>query len=74
MIGNLAGTAQGAQGNWLGRVRAININPDASSPALKLDVDTRTALELDFSYFVTDRLALELILATKERDVTPGRA
>lgn len=84
MIGNLAaalafaapamaGAARGAQDDWPGRVRAINVNPDASSLGLKLEVDTRTALELDFSYFVTDRLALELILATREHDVTPGR-
>lgn len=70
----IAGAAQGAQGDWLGRVRVININPDASSSALNLDVDTRTTLELDFSYFVTDRLALELILATKEHDVTASGA
>jgi outer membrane protein len=70
----MAGAAQGAQGDWLGRVRVININPDASSSALNLDVDTRTTLELDFSYFVTDRLALELILATREHDVTAGGA
>ncbi|HSN40880.1 MAG TPA: hypothetical protein VLT92_11860, partial [Burkholderiales bacterium] len=55
-------SARAAQGDWLGRVRAIHISPDASS----------SALNLDFSYFVTNNLALELILATKGHNVTAG--
>ncbi|MCW5605024.1 MAG: OmpW family protein [Burkholderiales bacterium] len=66
------GAAQAAQGDWLARARVIHINPDASSSALNLDIDNRTTLELDFSYFVTDHLALELILATKKHEVTAG--
>jgi outer membrane protein len=66
--------AQAAQGDWLGRARIININPDASSSALNIDVDDKTTLELDFSYFVTNNLALELILATAKHDVTAGGA
>jgi outer membrane protein len=72
VIGLAAGTANAAQGDWLGRARVININPDASSSALNLDVDTQTTLELDFSYFMTHNLALELILATKKHEVTAG--
>lgn len=45
----LAGSARAAQGDWLGRVRAIHISPDASSSALNLDVDSQTTGELDFS-------------------------
>lgn len=66
------GMANAAQGDWLGRARIININPDASSSALNLDVDTQTTLELDFSYFLSNNLALELILATKKHEVTAG--
>ncbi len=66
------GTAQAAQGDWLGRVRVINIDPDASSSALNLDVNSKVAPELDFSYFVTNNLALELILATRRHEVTAG--
>jgi outer membrane protein len=66
------GTASAAQGDWLGRARIININPDASSSALNLDVNTRTTIEADFSYFVTNNVALELILATKKHTVTAG--
>lgn len=61
-----------AEGDWLVRARAININPDASSSALNLDVDTRNTPELDFSRFLTNNLALELILATQKHDVTAG--
>ncbi|MGE0559513.1 MAG: OmpW family protein [Burkholderiales bacterium] len=72
LAGMLGGTVHAAQGDWLGRARVININPDASSSALNLDVDTQTTLELDFSYFLTNNLALELILATKKHEVTAG--
>jgi len=72
VIGLTGGVANAAQGDWLGRARVININPDASSSALNLDVDTQTTLELDFSYFLSNNLALELILATKKHEVTAG--
>jgi len=69
-----AGLAQAAQGDWLMRARVINIDPDASSSALNLDVNSKVAPELDFSYFLTNNLALELILATREHDVTSNAA
>lgn len=72
VMGLAGGMANAAQGDWLGRARIININPDASSSALNLDVDTQTTLELDFSYFLSNNLALELILATKKHEVTAG--
>lgn len=69
-----AGVAQAAQGDWLGRARVIHIAPDASSSALGLDASNETTLELDFTYFVTNKLGLELILATKQHDVTSNGA
>jgi outer membrane protein len=65
-----SGVASAAQGDWLGRARVININPDASSSALNLDASSETTLELDFTYFVTHNLGMELILATKKHDIT----
>lgn len=47
-----SGVASAAQGDWLGRARIININPDASSSALNLDATTENTVELDFTYFV----------------------
>lgn len=69
-----AGVTQAAQGDWLGRARVIHIAPDASSSALGLDASNETTLELDFTYFVTNKLGLELILATKQHDVTSNGA
>ncbi len=73
-IGMMAGAAQAAQGDWLARARVININPDASSSALNLDASTETTLELDFTYFLTRNLGLELILATKKHEITSAGA
>lgn len=69
-----SGAIQAAQGDWLVRGRIIHINPDASSSALNLDVNSKTTVEADFSYFVANNLALELILATRKHQVTAGGA
>ncbi|MDH4151054.1 MAG: outer membrane beta-barrel protein [Betaproteobacteria bacterium] len=74
VIGLASSVASAAQGDWLGRARVININPDASSSALNLDASTETTLELDFSYFLTGNVALELILATKKHGITSAGA
>jgi outer membrane protein len=64
--------AHAEKGDWLVRARVLNINPSASSTALNLDVLTEWTPELDFSYFVTRNVALELILATQRHTVTAG--
>lgn len=74
VIGLASSVASAAQGDWLGRARVININPDASSSALNLDASTETTLELDFSYFLTGNVALELILATRKHGITSAGA
>lgn len=74
MVAGMIGSAQAAQGDWLGRARIIHINPDASSSALNIDVNSKVTPELDFSYFVTRNIALELILATRRHEVTAGGA
>ncbi|NCC23030.1 MAG: OmpW family protein [Alphaproteobacteria bacterium] len=61
------------QGDWLVRGRAIAIVPDEGQDINVIggDADLGNAIvpELDFSYFVTDNIALELILATAEHSV-----
>lgn len=57
--------------NWMMRVRAIGVAPDVdSSPLGGIDVNTRYAPELDFTYFVTPNIGVELILATTRHEVS----
>jgi len=56
--------------DWLVRVRAIDVVPNASSSLDGLDVKGQWAPELDFSYFFTKNFAAELILATTRHEVT----
>jgi outer membrane protein W len=55
----MAGAAQGAQGDWLGRVRVININPDASSSALSLDIK-KVWIDADVKAAATGATAVNL--------------
>ena len=60
---------------WIIRLRGIDVDPDVSStvtglPAgTKIKVDNAFTPELDFTYFFTDHVAAELILATSKHDV-----
>ena len=58
-----------AEGDLLVRVRAITVNPSESS-TLPLAVDDQVTPEIDFTYFLTNNIAMELILATTRHDVT----
>lgn len=61
-------------GDWLIRGRAIALVPDESSTITVIggEVSANDAImpELDFSYFFTDSVAAELILATTNHDIT----
>lgn len=67
-----AGTASALeQGDWLVRVGAAHVNPDASSDPLTtvaanatLDVDSNTQLGLTIGYMYTDNIGLSLLAAT----------
>jgi outer membrane protein len=58
--------------NWMMRVRAINIAPHiGTSPSVAgLDVSSEWTPEIDFTYFVTPHIGMELILATQRHEVT----
>jgi outer membrane protein len=67
-----------SDGDWLVRLRGIAVLPDenldADSGALggsaaDADIDDAYVPELDFTYFFTPNLAVELILATTPHDV-----
>lgn len=67
------GLASAAAGDWLVRGRIIDVDPDMSGSdtlaVLKVDGDNQVVPELDFSYFLTENVAAELILATSKHDI-----
>jgi outer membrane protein len=66
----LAGEAQAAAGDWLVRGRVISVRPSSSSsPVAGVAANNKATLEADFTRFMTDNIALELILATTKHDV-----
>lgn len=76
-IGQAAcGVAQAEQGDFLVRLRGIVVAPTESSsgvtpafPDGRVGVDNAIVPELDFTYFITDNIAAELILATSPHDL-----
>ena len=60
---------QADQGDWLARARLLQIRPSVSSSIGTLDVSNEVTPEVDFSYFFTENLAAELILATQRHTV-----
>ncbi len=56
--------------DFMMRVRAIDIQPDVSSSLAGLDVSSEWVPEVDFTYFVTPNIGVELILATARHEVT----
>ncbi len=64
------------EGDWVVRLRATSVSPDESSKLVgaigdRLAVDANTIPEIDVSYYLTDNIAAELILAIGTRhDVT----
>lgn len=56
------------QGDWMVRGRAIGVLPDESSTITPVGGEAKFSNEIvpevDFSYFITDNIAAELILAT----------
>lgn len=59
---------------WLIRLRAVNIVPDESADIETIggdvNISNRVVPELDISYFFTENIAAELILATNPHDVS----
>ena len=71
-----AAPAYAEQGDWLVRTRAILVAPTEDSSGIEpafpndeVSVSNSFAPELDFTYFVTDNIGLELILATSKHDI-----
>jgi outer membrane protein len=71
-----AAAADAAAGDWLVRLRGIIVSPNESAsgvmptfPAGSISVEDAYVPELDFTYFITDHVAAELILATSPHDI-----
>ena len=66
--------AEGGESPWLIRVRAIYVAPDESATLTGLSgtvsADNALVPELDITYFFTDNIAAELILATSKHDMS----
>jgi outer membrane protein len=72
----LPAAAQAEKGDLLVRARAIVVAPteetsgvEPSFPGGSVEVENAVVPELDFTYFLTDRIAAELILATSPHDI-----
>lgn len=68
--------AAAAEGDWLVRLRAIGVLPTETVsdvlpgfPGGSAEVDNAYVPELDFTYFITDNIGAELILATSPHDL-----
>ena len=67
--------AQQAEGNWMMRIRAVDVQPVKKSdpiaalalPADAVWVESKLIPEIDFSYFFTKNLAAELILTIPQK-------
>jgi outer membrane protein len=72
-----ASPAAAAQGDWLVRLRGIVVAPQDSSgpvlptfPGATVSVSTAVMPEVDFTYFATDHIGFELILATTKHTIS----
>lgn len=69
-------TAMAAQGDWLVRLRGIVVAPTEDTSGImpdltagSVEVDNAVVPELDFTYFLTDNIGAELILATSPHGI-----
>ena len=62
-------------GPWMFRLRGVAVIPDASAditqiPGASVDISNSAVPELDISYFVTENISAELILAVTQHTIT----
>ena len=56
--------------NWMIGARALYVSPNVSTSINGLDVDAAWWAELDFTYFFTKNIAVELIAGWNSHEVT----
>ncbi len=71
---SMLSTVAAAEDSWLLRLRGIHVSPDVGSTVDPIggsvDVNSDTVPEFDITYFFTDNIAAELILATTRHRVS----
>ena len=77
LLSSVCGPAFAEQGDWLVRLRGIIVSPTENSSAVlpafpggTVSVDDAIVPELDFTYFLTNNIGAELILATSPHDIS----
>lgn len=77
LLSTICAPAFAEQGDWLVRLRGIVVAPTEESsavlpsfPGATVSVDEAIVPELDFTYFLTDNIGAELILATSPHDIS----
>lgn len=77
LLSSVCGPAFAEQGDWLVRLRGIIVSPTETSSAVlpafpggTVSVDDSIVPELDFTYFLTNNIGAELILATSPHDIS----
>jgi len=67
-VGAFAQTSTVSEGNWLVRLRAVNLDSvNKDNTGLGLSINNKWLPEADISYFITPNIAAELILTVPQR-------
>jgi outer membrane protein len=75
MIGALAAPVSADAGDWILRLRAINVDPNESSEKIgetgsEVSVDSATTVEVDVTYMLSNNFGIEVIAATTKHDLS----
>ena len=68
-IAGVAASAHAARGDLILRLKAINIDPDASSDIAGLDVDDQATGEIGLTYFFRPQWAVDVGITTAKHDI-----
>ena len=65
----IAAAAQAGEGDWVTRVRGtyLNFHNGQNSLPVKVEADSRWIPEVDFSYYLTDKVSTELVLTYPQK-------
>ncbi|NMM10606.1 MAG: OmpW family protein [Polaromonas sp.] len=68
LVSSAAFAQQAKEGPWMVRVRAVNLeSANGDTTGLGLSIDNKVIPEVDFSYFFSKNLAVELVLTVPQK-------